>query len=226
MKPAFKAVMFDLDGTLLDTLADIASAGNHVLATLNLPQRPMRDYRYLAGQGAPWLVEQILGPDHAAQHAHALSLFQTYLMQHGLDQTQPYPGIADMLDELIRRNLTLTVLSNKPEHATQHAVRQRLGRWRFAAVAGHRHEPGAPAVKPDPIGALQIAAQLNIAPANWLYLGDTRVDMLTAQAAGFFAVGATWGFRDEAELRDAGADVIVHHPSEVIALLDHPRLRK
>ncbi len=220
MNQAHQAVMFDLDGTLLDTLADIASAGNHVLQSLNLLARPVRDYRYLAGQGAPWLLEQILGPDHADQHTQALSLFQSYLMQHGLDQTQPYPGIADMLDELTRRNITLTVLSNKPEHATQQAVRQRLSRWQFAFVAGHRHEPGAPPVKPDPTGALQITKQLNIAPQHWLYLGDTRVDMLTAKAAGFKAIGATWGFRDESELRDAGADVIVHHPREVIALLE------
>lgn len=212
--------MFDLDGTLLDTLADIAVAGNHVLRSYNLPPRPVADYRYLAGQGAAWLVEQILGPDHVEHRDQAMERFKTWQLAHGLDQTKPYPGIADMLDEMSRRRLPLVVLSNKPHAATVEAVQKRLGSWAFATVAGHRHEPGSPALKPDPTSALLIARQLNIAPQHWLYLGDTRVDMLTATGAGFFAVGATWGFRDEAELRQSGAMAIVHHPREVIGLLD------
>ena len=211
------AVMFDLDGTLLDTLADIAAGGNHALRELGRPVHPVSAYRQLAGQGAPWLIAHALGPGQQHLAARGLEIFKAYQLRHGLDQTQPYAGIPELLDALVSRGMPLAVLSNKPERATQEAVRLRLGRWRFAALAGHR---GGGPLKPDPAGALEIAYRLGVEPERWLYLGDTKVDMVTALRAGMFAVGATWGFRDEAELRAAGAAAIVHHPGEVVGLVD------
>lgn len=217
MKPRFDAVMFDLDGTLLDTLADIAAAGNHAMQQVGRPGYPLSDYRHLAGQGAPWLIEQALGPDHQHLRDAALAEFKAYQLARGIDQTQPYPGIPEMLDEMARRKLILAVLSNKPDRATQHAVTMKLGRWSFASV--HGHQESLP-LKPDPTSALTIAGKLKIAPDRWLYLGDTRIDMLTAKSAGFFALGVAWGFRSQQELRDAGADRIISHPSQAIEWLD------
>jgi phosphoglycolate phosphatase len=209
--------MFDLDGTLADTLVDIAAAGNHVLTELGLPALPTPRYRYLAGQGAHWLVAEALGPDRAGQVPRGLELFKQYQLAHGLEHTEPYPGIPELLAELARRGLKLAVLSNKPDAATQVAIRTVLGRVGFDAVVGQRDD--AP-LKPDPRPALAIARRLGVEPEHWLYLGDTRVDMETARRAGFFAVGVLWGFREEPELRDAGAQAIIRHPREVLELLD------
>ncbi len=213
---SFDGVMFDLDGTLLDTLADIAAAGNHMLTTLGLPPRPVADYRYLAGQGAPWLVEHALGSEHQHLAEEGLRLLKAYQMVHGLDRTVLYSGISELLDDLAARELSMAVLSNKPHPATLKAVEQKLGRWHFQAIQGH--SPGGP-LKPDPAAALAIAEATGISPQRWLYVGDTRVDILTAKAAGMFAVGVLWGFRDEPELREAGADMIITHPREISELL-------
>ena len=209
--------MFDLDGTLADTLADIAASGNYALARLGLPPVPVPRYRYLAGQGAHWLVTEALGPDHAAEIPQAEVFFREYQLSHGIDHTHPYPGIPEVLAGLIQRGLKLAVLSNKPDPATQVAVRAVLGGVRFDAVAGQR--AGDP-LKPDPNRALAIARQLAIAPERWWYLGDTRVDMETARRAGFFAVGVLWGFRDQPELHAAGAQALIHHPRELLDLID------
>ncbi len=198
---AFDAVMFDLDGTLADTLADIAAAGNHALTSLGLAPVPVERYRYLAGQGIHWLVTHGLGPDHQDLVPAALELTRNYQLEHGLDQTTLYPGIPELLDELARRKLKMAVLSNKPHPATQIAVARVLRNWRFDAIAGQRE--GVP-LKPDPRQALAIAQNLNVPVQRWLYLGDTAVDMQTAVAAGFHPVGVLWGFRQEAELRENG----------------------
>ena len=216
MKPRFDAVLFDLDGTLLDTLADIAGAGNHVLTTFGLPPRPVADYRHLAGQGARWLMEQALGASHQDRIDEGVALLKAWQLEHGLDHTRPYEGIPELLDALSARALPMAILSNKPHPATLIAVRERLGRWRFAAVQGA--QDNLP-LKPDPTVALAIAAKLSIDPARVLYIGDTRADMETAHRASMYPVGALWGFRDENELRDAGAKVLVEHPAEVILLL-------
>lgn len=216
MNQRFDAVMFDLDGTLLDTLADIAAAGNHAMQQVGRPGYPLSDYRHLAGQGAPWLIEQALGPDHQNLRDAALAEFKKYQLVHGIDRTGPYPGIADMLNEMTRRKLPLAVLSNKPDRAAQHAVSVKLATWPFALVQGHQENVP---LKPDPAAALEMAKKLNIAADRWLYLGDTRIDMLTAKRAGFFALGVSWGFRSVQELTDSGADAIIDHPMQAIDYL-------
>jgi phosphoglycolate phosphatase len=213
----FTAVMFDLDGTLADTLADIAAAGNHALTTLGLAPIPVERYRYLAGQGIRQLVVDALGPDHSDLVPQALELTRAYQLAHGLDQTTLYPGIPELLAELTRRNLKTAVLSNKPHPATEIAVAKVLGNWQFDAVAGQRE--GIP-LKPDPTQALAIAEKLAVPVQQWLYLGDTAVDMQTAVAAGFYPVGVLWGFRQEAELRENGARTVIAHPMDLVELLD------
>lgn len=217
MERLFDAVMFDLDGTLLDTLADIAAAGNHVLSHFGRLPIPVERYRYLAGQGAPYLVEHALGDGLQPRVGEGLDLFKAYQLKHGLDQTEPYPGIPELLDELAKRNLRMAVLSNKPHAATQVAVRSKLSRWAFDAVVGHR--PEVAPLKPDPTAAVEICIEMSIPPERWLYVGDTAVDMQTAAYAGMFGIGVLWGFREEAELREAGAKAIVREPMEVLRYL-------
>jgi len=214
-------VLFDLDGTLLDTLADIAACGNAVRADHGLAPLPVERYRYLAGQGARWLVEHALtepGSDPPSELAidRGLRLFRQRQDAVGLASTQPYDGVPAMLDALAASGLPMGVLSNKPHPATVAAVAERLGRWRFADVRGAEE---ARPLKPDPAVAVEMAARAGVAASACAFVGDTRVDMETAAGAGMTAIGVTWGFRDEDELRASGATLIAHHPSEVVTLL-------
>jgi phosphoglycolate phosphatase len=213
----YAAVMFDLDGTLADTLADIATAGNHAMAAVGRPGFPVDRYRTLAGQGLPRLIEDALGTEHQHLFDAAFAEFKAHYATHRYDQTRPFDGIAELLDTLSRDGVLLAVMSNKPDEATVDMVQQVFGRWDFAAVRGHLD--GYP-VKPDPRAAVEMAGELGVPPSDWAYVGDTDVDMQTGKAAGFFTVGVTWGFRDENELRRCGADAIIDRPAELL-----PRLR-
>lgn len=212
-----RAVMFDLDGTLADTLEAIADAANHALRQFGRPTHPADAYRYLAGQGLTWLMEHALGPEHLHLVEPAMELHREHYRQHADRTTRAYDGVPAMAAALVARGLTLAVLSNKPHEAVQPCVHHILPDVPFAAMQGV--QLNGP-LKPDPAGALAIAERLGIEPRDWLYVGDTRVDMLTGSAAGMFTVGVTWGFRDEAELRDSGAQAIIHHPAELLALID------
>lgn len=213
---AFRAVMFDLDGTLADTLVDLATAANHALGTVGRPPHPTDAYRRFVGQGVESLFRAALGTDDPALTGPCVERFTAHLAEHQYDHSGPYPGVPELLDALAERGLTLAVMSNKPEARTVEMVGVLFGRWPWAAVRGHRD--GYP-VKPEPAAALEIADQLGVPPAEWVYVGDTRVDMLTGRAAGFYTVGVTWGFRDEAELRDSGADAIIHAPDGLLGLV-------
>ncbi len=216
MTRRFDAVLFDLDGTLADTLVDIAAAANHALTQLGHAPIEVPRFRYLAGQGLEHLITHALGPSHASQREQGIALFRAYYKDHSLDHTRPFDGMAQVLDELPRRGVRMAVLSNKPHPATQFVMEKVFGAWTFDAVLGHRE--GSP-LKPDPAGALEIARAMNIPTQRWLYLGDTMVDMQTAVAAGMFPVGVLWGFREEKELRENGAKAIIRHPSEMLNLL-------
>jgi phosphoglycolate phosphatase len=214
---AYRAVLFDLDGTLADTLEDIAAAGNYALSQLGRPTFPLERYRYLAGQGAEWLIRAALGPEHESLVPRGLQLFKEHYAEHEHACTKLYPGIPKLLDELRRRGLKLAVLSNKPHLATEQVLQRFCDKWKFDAIFGHRQTAK---LKPDPSSAIEIADTLGIPPAEWMYLGDTRVDMLTARGAGMFAVGVLWGFRDEPELREAGAQAMIRQPGEALSLLE------
>jgi phosphoglycolate phosphatase len=216
MRRHYDAVMFDLDGTLADTLSAIAHAGNHALACFGREPIDRVAYRYLAGQGLAWLITEAFGTDDDATVRQGMKDFRDYYDRHANAQTQPYDGIMPLLGALRAADIRMAVLSNKPHDATQTCVAAVLGGEWFERVVGHR--PGFD-LKPDPASALEIAAEMGIAPDRWLYVGDTRVDMLTARAAGMCAVGVLWGFRDEPELRDSGADHILEHPAQLLDLL-------
>jgi phosphoglycolate phosphatase len=215
-----KSVLFDLDGTLVDSLADLADSMNRVLARQGLPPHPVQAYRHFVGDGMVNLVQRALPPGNHQQEfiqECVRKMRQEYAL-HWSDTTRPYPGIAELLDALANRGIEMAILSNKPDQLTQEAVRTLLPNWHFAAVAGARETI---ARKPDPAGALRIANLLHREPADFLYLGDTNTDMQTARAARMFAIGALWGFRTADELKKNGAQALLSIPIELCALLDH-----
>lgn len=210
-------MVFDLDGTLLDTLDDIADAANAALEELGHPTHPTAAYRYFVGEGMEMLIRRIL-PEAARAPEEITAGVEVLRRQYDRrwdHKTRPYAGVPELLDALAARGLPLAVLSNKPDDFTRLTVGRLLARWDFAAVHGMR--PDTPR-KPDPAGALAVARALGLPPARFLYLGDTATDMQTATAAGMKALGATWGFRPADELLAAGADALVDRPSQ---LLDH-----
>jgi phosphoglycolate phosphatase len=214
----YKAVLFDLDGTLLDTLDDLATAANRVLAAQSLPVHPVAAYRSFVGDGVRVLVERILPP--ALRSAQKIDETVTaFIEEYGRNwhvRTVPYPGIAAMLDQLIALGLRLTILSNKPDAFTRLCVERLLPQWRFDPLLGQR--PGVPK-KPDPAGALEIATLLGLEPAEILYVGDSSVDMRTARSAGMDGVGVLWGFRDAEELQAAGAWRLIAQPLDLVPII-------
>lgn len=211
-----RAVVFDLDGTLVDTLEDIAAATNYALTAAGFAAWPLPAFRELVGEGARRLIEKALPPDRQAQVEPVLQAFLARYEAQLLVHTRPYPGVEAMLDALAAHGLTLAVLSNKPDALTRRVVEGRVGSARFAAVVGQR--PGVPR-KPDPTSALRLADELSIPPGDWLYVGDTRTDMQTAVGADMLPVGALWGYRGREELLAAGARHLLHDPAELPDLL-------
>lgn len=215
-----KCVLFDLDGTVVDSLADLADSMNRVLTRQGLPSHPTHAYRYFVGDGMAKLVQRAL-PVEAQQQEIIQECIREMRQEYALhwaDTTRPYPGIAELLDTLASREIQMAILSNKPDELTQEVVRTLLPDWHFATVAGARETI---ARKPDPAGALRIASLLHREPADFLYVGDTNTDMQTARAARMFAIGALWGFRTADELEENGAQALLSVPIELCPLLEN-----
>ncbi|HUP00902.1 MAG TPA: HAD family hydrolase [Gemmatimonadota bacterium] len=219
----FRAVIFDLDGTLADTLDDITDAMNHALARHALPTHPREAYGELVGEGVRRLVERALPPDREDLAGEVLEELARYYVDHMLDRTAPYPEVPELLDRLSERGIPMAVLSNKPEPATRWMIDRLFGGWTFAAIVGGAD--GVP-LKPDPAALLAIAHTLAIEPARCVFLGDTRTDMETAVAAGMFPAGALWGFRDRAELEAHGARALLERPLDLLDLFDGATARR
>jgi phosphoglycolate phosphatase len=212
-------VVFDLDGTLLDSLADLAESMNEVLESLGFPPHPVPAYKYFVGDGMEVLARRVL--PEAARDAGALAQVVAAMRRvyggRWDRKTRPYAGIPELLEQLQARGLRRAVLSNKPDDFTRLTVERLLAPHPFDLVQGVG--PGTPP-KPDPTGALAAAARLRVEPAACLYLGDTATDMQTACRAGMWSVGALWGFRTREELEESGARAVVERPDQVLALLD------
>ncbi|MFC1633542.1 HAD family hydrolase [Planctomycetota bacterium] len=214
-------MLFDLDGTLLDTLADIANSANAALVRLGFPTHPVDAYRYFVGDGSDCLIRRVLPEDYrdelTVKKCHKVALDE--YAKRWAENTQPYPGILELLSELEKRGVPKAVLSNKHDNFTKIIVEKLLPGTSFHIVRGAL--PSVP-IKPDPTAALQIAEEMNIPPARFLYLGDTNTDMQTATAAGMFGAGVLWGFRTAEELTAHGAKALLKTPDEVLNLLDMP----
>ena len=216
MKHDLRAVLFDLDGTLADSLVDLANATNWALTQLGCPTHPLESYRYFVGEGARQLCARALPADKQNLVDDALRLMRERYDAHCFDLTKLYAGIPELISALAERHYRLAVLSNKPDIFTKRMIAHYFSPSPFTVVRGQM--PNVP-LKPDPAAALQIAQELGVPPAQWLYLGDTNTDMQTARAAGMHAVGVLWGFRNRNELLESGAEHIVGKPQEVLALL-------
>lgn len=214
----FRAIVFDLDGTLLDSLHDIANSMNAALAREGFPPHPIADYKIHVGDGLAILARRVLPPEQCSETA-IFDLVATMREEYGrrwAETTRPYPGVPDLLDEVTRRGLKMSIVSNKPHDFSQQVAARLLPNWHFDPVIGAR--AGIPH-KPDPANALAAAAGMNIPPGECVFLGDTYVDIRTAVNAGMFPAGALWGFRDAKELQDAGAKILLKHPMELIDIL-------
>lgn len=215
----FRAAIFDLDGTLLDTLEDIADSANRVLAHHGFPGHNLDAYRHFVGEGVTVLMTRAVPREHQSDPSLIRQCVEEFREDYGRNwktKTRPYEGVMEMLEALTAGGVKIGVLSNKPDDSTRICVEELLPGIPFEAVMGQRE--GIPA-KPDPAGALQIARTLGAAPEEVLYAGDTPIDMKTALAAGMFAVGVLWGFRSREELEGAGARVLIAHPGDLLKLI-------
>ena len=235
------AVVFDLDGTLIDSLADIAAAMNYSLRSVGMPQRSLAEYRDRVGEGARYLaeralpegrgdlVEAVLDTYRSYYQEHAvdatlpypgrddlvdavLDTYRSYYLDHALDATRPYPGIPELLAAI---SLPMAVVSNKPDAPTRQVVAALFPQVPFRWMAGQR--AGLP-LKPDPYPAHEACERMGVAAAGCAFVGDTRIDVATARAAGMTPIGVSWGFRPE-ELRPAGAEIVITAPAELLRWL-------
>jgi len=214
----FKAVLFDLDGTLLDTINDLADSMNSVLERHGFPTHGVDEYKYFVGDGIDLLVRRALPVSCKDEFliAGCVAAMKEEYSSRWADSTRPYDGITELLDALNASGVSLSILSNKPHESTMIVVSRMLANWKFEMVIGAMD--GVPK-KPNPASAISIAERLGIAPGDFLYLGDTHTDMKTAVLAGMFPAGALWGFRTAGELVEAGARILVTHPVDLLPFI-------
>ena len=215
----FKAVCFDLDGTLLDTLDDLAYCTNKVLSERGFPIHPVDEFRHFVGDGVKMLMIRAL-PEEARDETligECRKDFETIYRECWNRQTVPYHGISELLDSLTKLELKLAVLSNKPHEFTVLTVNHLLQSWNFDVILGQRKKIPK---KPDPAGVLEICQKLGLTSEKIIYLGDTATDMKTAFSSGCYPVGVLWGFRNEKELKDNGALQVIKNPLDLLDLLN------
>ena len=195
---SYKALIFDLDGTLLNTIDDLGDSANHILCKLGFPTHTIDEYKYFVGNGIPKLIERCLPPDRQE------------------DKTAPYDGIPELLRSAREKGMKLGVITNKAHDIAQQVVPHFLGGGVFDYIRGLDNRIKA---KPCPDGALDVAEKLGVQPCEVLYIGDSGVDMQTAVNAGFTSCGVLWGFRTEKELRDNGAKYIARKPADILEII-------
>ena len=210
-------VIFDLDGTLADTLEDLAAALNRVLSSEGLPAYDDAAVRGLIGNGIRRLVTDALPPERRTEEAIArcCDRFMTDYGEHCLVNTRLYDGVAQLVSALRTDAVKLAVLSNKADELTRRIVDALIGFGSFDVVTGA--QPGIP-LKPDPTAALLVSTRLGVSPGRIACLGDSPTDVLTATAAGMVAVGVSWGFRTRSELVESGARAVLDHPLDLLEM--------
>ena len=210
-----KGIIFDLDGTLLDTLADIAAAMNLALQSAGLPVQPVEKYRYFVGDGVENMAQRALGNNPCGNEilSNLVTSFQNNYRTGWHNQTQLYPGIESLLDELYEYDIPIAILSNKPHEFTVEMVTEYLSPWEFEPVLGAGH---LYAHKPEPDGALAISRLFRTLPEHIALVGDSNVDVKTALNANMIPIGVSWGFRSVTELRENGAKIILDQPQDLL----------
>lgn len=211
-----KAVIFDLDGTLSDSIQSIKYSGDKTMEAFGYGPFSVEQYKYFVGDGAANLVRRVLeaGGDTRLSHfEEAYPLYREIFKENCMFRVRPYEGIRELLATLKAQEVKIAVLSNKPHAETVNVIETLFGKGCFDVIQGQKENV---AIKPSPEGAFQILTQLGMTASEVAYLGDTATDMKTGKNAGFFTVGALWGFRDRQELEEGGADAIISHPLELL----------
>lgn len=214
-----KLVIFDLDGTLLNTIADLGNSTNFALKKLGYPIHDIPSYRFRVGNGINKLFERAL-PEEERTEANILNvrkLFMEYYNEHCTDHTYPYPGIPSLLNSLQERGVLVAVASNKYQEASSKLICHYFGHIPFVAVFGQRDGVER---KPNPAVVFEIMNVAGVGADEVLYVGDSGVDMETALNAGVTACGVTWGFRPESELQKFDPAYMVNSPEAILSLLD------
>ena len=219
----YKVCIFDLDGTIADTVESIAHVGNQTLRAFGLQEIPVKDYNFYAGDGADVQVKRMLaavpGGDKV-DYEEVRTQYRKWFAENPFYHVKPYDGILELLEGLKAQGIKIAVLSNKPHGAAVEVVHKIFGQDMFHKIQGQTSEIPR---KPSPIGALAVAKEFGALPQECLYCGDTNTDMDTGKAAGMFTIGVTWGFRPRTELEEHHADKIVDHPSEILELASECR---
>lgn len=212
-----KAVIFDLDGTICNTLKDLGECTNRALADFDLPPHPIEDYRMIVGNGVDTQMKRAIGEEKYTKELgdKVKEHFKRYYAQDYLKHTKPYEGMEEALDCLHEMGLMTAVFSNKPDEFAGKLCRELFGE-RFSMVVGNR--PNVP-VKPDPSGLQPILKELGLKAEECVYCGDSCVDIDTGKNAGMKTIGAAWGFRGRKELEERGADAVTEQPNELPILL-------
>lgn len=210
--PIAQSCVFDLDGTLVDSLRDIAESLNHGLDLLGLPTHRIEQCRYMVGEGVPKLCERAIGDTHSHLVKRLAELVRPVYRTRVVRHTRPYPGVPELVRRLREQGLKLGVLSNKPHDLTVRVVQAFWPDNTFERVYGYTEEALR---KPSPHYLTRICSELGVLPAMTWYVGDTPTDIETARAAGAVAIGVTWGFRTRADLEAAGARIILDRPEQL-----------
>jgi phosphoglycolate phosphatase len=214
-----KGVVFDLDGTLADSIEDIADSMNIVLSEKEFPTHDYDTYKTFVGSGLKSLVENAL-PDSGRDQATLEACFNRMMCvydENCVAKTRLYPGIAELLTELQKKDIKIAIFSNKANELTQKIVKVLLADWPLEIVIG---AGGDIPRKPDPTGALLISEKMGIPPEELMYVGDSGVDMQTAENSGMYAAGVLWGFRGMEELLENGAEILVEYPTDLLNSLE------
>lgn len=213
-----KLCVFDLDGTLVDTLTSLWYCGNRALADNGYEGLPKELYKVMVGDGAATLMKRMLARVHGDpdDFEAVFAAYREYFKEGCMYEVKPYPGIVELLGELKKMGVKIAVLSNKPHVQTQRIVKALFGEETFDMILGQRE--GVPK-KPAPDGVLEIMSTFGIKPEEMLYLGDTNTDMKTGNNANAETIGVLWGFREKEELLEYGAFAVVSHPLQVLDYL-------
>lgn len=209
----YKAAIFDMDGTLINTLEDLTDSVNEMLEHYNRPRRSIEEVRKFVGNGARKLMQRALATDDENFVNDALEYYNGCYERHLLNKTKPYAGIVELLTALQNKKIPIAICTNKQHFAAVELAQKLFPTIKFAEVIGD-------AKKPNPARALEIMAEIGVKPAEVAYFGDSSVDIQTAINAGFLPVGVAWGFRAETELRENGAKIIVHGADEILKVID------
>ena len=212
-----KACIFDLDGTLADTLESMAYVAHEIMQKYGLKTLPTDNFRYYSGEGADMLMQRALkdaGDKELIHYEEGRRLYREMFAADPMYKVVPYEGMPETLKELKKRGIRLAVCSNKPHPAAVKVIAQLYGDD-FDMVLG---QSDAIRRKPAPDGPLMIAGKFGVRPEECMYVGDTSTDMKTGKAAGMFTVGALWGFRDREELNANGADLVAEHPTDLVKI--------